>query len=861
MKTRLRPALIVSLTGLLSCAVLPASTGEFSELKLPADVSGNAVKVTETYTLVRNAGASYGGKSAVGEVLVFSNSSGKLLRRLRSKNPYPTSHFGRLVTAQGHVAYVTEGSSFVHAIDLTSGKLLWTTTTESGPGSALPGKSVQIGSLAVEGDRLYLGLPEAWLLDYPALNFFAYEGMTMALNVRNGNFISHTNTSTDQEGMAQYGQAIAVGGGYFAVGAPGYDDEKSGAPISNQGMVVVSHQSGWRGRLLSPAPSAQQAFGQSVAISGFSLYVGSSNGNAVRHYDLRNLGLIETINAPGGSAQFGAQLSASGHLLLIGDNNGAWLYDRLAKTLVRIFEDSKTLAGPVKTGFSLCGPLAAGPASGRVFRCRDVGGGRFAGTQVMAATGGAAPNAGAGKFAAFGEMAITDTGVMAHASRLKGGTAANDSGLWSTLGGAHELVLREGDMMGSKRMGTPFRPFFATGGHGRFLVRQSTGALAVCMDDGASVSPVLLEGGVVGMPGQVTAPFVSRIREAAATMGNSTLINFTLRTGAGIHAGNDSVIARPALISTVEAREGAASGVSGLTYGQISPRLASTTTRHACAAALLEQPAAVNAAVFSKAPGMSPPLVLAQKGGAAHHLANHFTEPKFSSFVGEAVSAGGTVYRAKFTSGKITREGLWIHNHMDGDVLPHTAPVAWVDGQAVGMAAGVKYRRFLRTFITTGGEVVFMAQVKGPGITAGNDVGVWRRLSAGGQIIPLIREGDAVPCADGAVIGTIQRLEVADGGRWMLLASLARCPAGRNQVLFVGNVAGHVVPEILQRKGDVVDRSAPSRLLSLGMSTNNSDAAGMGSKGGARLAGASHVLYSARFSNGTELVRSTVFGN
>lgn len=860
MKSILRTPTLAFITCLMLVASLQASPGVFSELKLPAGASAGIVRVTENFTLVTNPAAGYGGAAVVGEVLVYSNATGKLLRRLRSSTPGANGSFGKLLVAQGHTAYVAEGAFLIHAYSLTTGAKLWTRSTQGTPGAPLNILTAHTGDLAVDGSHLYVGLPEAWTINQPQLGFYTYEGMVLVYDAKTGASLGSLN-STHGEAYGAFGTSVAVGGGYHAIGASSYDNDESASPVENQGMVNVGHVSGWRGQILPPSPTTNLQFGKQVAISGFSLYVGNNLGNAVHHYDLRNLGLIETIPAPMGSTSFGQSLSASGHLVLIGDAAGCWVYDRLTKSITRILSESNAIVGAVNQNFGLCGTLAAGPVGGRVFRAKGVGGGRFAGTQVIAATKQVATGFTTQKYAAMGEMAISNIHIMIHTARLSGAvTTANDFALWNNLSGSHDLVLREGDLLNSKRVGSPFKPFFATGGQARFWTRKSTGALSLWADTGMSATPVMEEGASTWITGFGTPLFVSRLREAVATTGNFSLVNFSLKTSADIQAGNDSFIARPSLLALVEAREGSASGLTGITYGQLAPRIAGSATHLAWSSALLGQPTTASAAVFSKELGVSPPTLLAQKGQPAYGLGGHFTSPVFSSFVGEALSAGGTVYRAKFTSGKTTREGLWFHN-LTGDVATHTAPVAWVDGPPPGTATGVKYRRFLKVFLMNSGDVIFMAQVKGTGVTTANDVGIWRRSVAGGQISLIIREGDTLPSSDGATLGSIQRLDVAGGGRWMMLASLGRSPAARNQALFVGHFAGYTTPEIVQRKGDVVDLATPSRLLSFSVGTNNCDAAGIGTKGIAKLAGASHVLHTATFSHSTELVSSTVFGN
>ena len=863
MKTLLKSHIVTALSLFCLSGALNGSTGAFSAKKLPSGAGTSRVVLTESYLVVGNPGATYakGGTGPIfggaGELLVYSNATGALLRRVRSNEPKSGGGFGGLFAAQGGVAYVVEASEWVSAVSLTTGATLWRYTTKSPPDSPLPGKSVNISSIAVDANRVHLGLPDAWLIDSPQFGYHTFEGMAFTLDAKTGGRINNATTAPDPQSYSQFGNAVAACGGYYAIGSHAYD-----TPASNQGRVIVGHSSFWRSTLVAADGAAGHGFGYSLAMSGLSLYVGTNGANAVYHYDVRNLGQIEKINAPQGSTGFGVTLSASGQFLLIGDNAGCWLFDRSTKSLVRIFEESKALGTTVNHGMSICGPLAAAPGGSKVFLCKGVGGGRLPGSGVVAATRTMASGLNGPKFASVGsEAAITDSGEVAHTARVSGSgiSSANDGGLWSTLSGSLDLVLRERDLVGTRRVRAPSMPIFTPGGEGRYMARMvDTGAQGIWLDSGTTTYAMLMEGQPVLLAGLTETVPVSRLYGFASGVANNTVINMSVKPTGIATSQNDSLIGRPGVPTVVDVREGNPSGITGFTYGQLAPRVAASGSRITYSSALLERPTATNAGLFAKTLGNNPPQLLAEKGMPAHIAANYVTNAVFTSFVGESISPAGIAYRAKFTNGKKSYEGLWFYT---GPAINNTKVLGWTGSQAAGTAPGVVYKRFLKTFITDAGQVIFMAQLSGPGVNSTNDVAIWMFSKVANQLTMVTREGDVIPSSDGATLGSIQRIDVAGGGRWSMLASLGRCPAARNQALLVGHFGGYVVPEIVQRKGDTVDRPTASRILGLGMCSNNTDAAGMGSKGIAKLVGATAVLHSAVFSDSTELVKATILGN
>jgi hypothetical protein len=803
--------------------VLPASPGVVTEMKLPAGASVERTVVTESWTLATSAG----------EVLVYSNASGALVRRLRPSHTAGSS-FATYIAASGDFVVVSDKPWSLCAFNCATGKHLWDAN--------LPGNGL-VRSLSTDGMRVAAGEPDS---TSPASAVSA-EGLVSIFHAGTGQLLVRDRTIWGQT-AAVYGEAVALSGPWMAVGAYGHDSPG----YSNSGMVVVKHTSGTENYLLAPDIQSAAGFGRSVAISGNTLYVGTLARDRVYLFDLRTLAFNKTVVEPSPSiAGFGQELTASGHLLVINSADGAWLYDRQSGALTSLFAGAAG-ADPVKRGLGLCGGYAAAPILGRLFRATLVGsslGGNDV-TKVGSAVAGAS-------VAGFGDASLSSTGSAAFVARLKGAAvnSANDLTLWQGAAGSIGQILREGTVYGSSKAGTAFSPSFSGDGSSSFtLSRSSTGAVGLWRYSGASTASILLPGGNVVLAGNNTVT-VSKIYGAGPVQTSSSIANVSLKQGNGVFADNDSLIFRPNINSTVEAREGSESGLPGALFAQLHPRLAAAGTRLAFSGFLMGRLPHQNAAVFTKSLGGAN-IVAMEKGDSPIGVKGQFADAVVSGFIGEAVSAGVTIIRCTYKTAAFSTEALMSYNHSSG--ADHS--IAWGRGQVPGQAAGVTWKRFLKAFAAENGDAFFLAQIAGPGITAANDVGFWH--CALGSTTPrlLAGEGTFMPNSGGATISTIQQVDASRDGTWTLLASLARSPASRNQILIGGNIASDLGFEVIARKGIAVDRPAPSVLLGLGLPTNNTNAAGMAAAGNGRFANNGKVLYRSLYKEGLALTISGIWG-
>ncbi len=815
---------IVVLAGFMSHALF-GSSGVVSELNVPAGASVLRTVVTENWTLA----------TSTGEVLVYSNATGNLVRRLKPPQP-GAAIFAKHIAAAGDFVVVSNSYRSLSAFNCATGKHLWTTNM---PYTWL------VDSLATDGNRVAAADRGAMGPQSP----IPAEGMVALFRADTGQWTVGDRSSAGQT-TGLYGESIALSGPWMVVGMPGYD-----APgMSNTGLVVIKHVNGTETFLEAPGKQNLELFGTSVAISGNTVYVGTTTRDRVYLFDIRTQAFIASIDKPSPSITgFGVSLTASGHLLIIQSDQGPWLYDRLTGSLTSIFPGIPV--PQTARAIGLCGGYAATPSQGKLFRATNVG--SSLGGGEVSTIGSNVAGAGVVKIAAFRDASLSAMGHAAFVAQL-GGTgvnSANDISLWQGAAGSIELVMRESETYGSTKAGTAFSPCFSDDGGTTFMMsRSSTGSLSLWRRSGSTTASILMPGGYLTLPGGLTVA-VARIHCAGAVQTSSSIANASLMTGSGVYADNDSLIVRPNLISPVEAREGSASGLPGALFAQLHPRLAVAGTRIAFSSFLMGRLPQVNAAVFTKTlAGVN--VAALEKGSAPAGIISQFPDAVVTGFSGEAVSAAATLIRCTFKTARFSAEALMSYNHSTS--ARHA--IAWVRGQVPGQAAGVTWRRFLKVFPSDNGGAFFLAQIGGPGITAVNDLGFWYCEPGSSSPKLLAGETSFLPGSGNAWIGTIQQVDASRDGTWTVLASLTRSPASRNQILIGGNVASDLGFEVIARKGISVDRPGASPLLGLGMPSNNVNAAGMSAVGNGRFAHDGRVLHFATYKEAKALTISEIWG-
>jgi FG-GAP repeat len=871
-----------ALSTIFTIIALPlyASTGTQSEVAFTPgtgvlSTASNPVAVGETYILVGLPSASFakssGGPTIVGagEVQVFNKATGALVRKLRSPAPSTSAAFGRSVCIQGNRAFILDLNTRVNAVDIPTGKTLWQHKPSEGGGSS----QVQYGvvdSLAVDGGVLLAGMSKAWWIEYPLLNFYKEQGLVARMDVTTGAIFPGLSAPTGEE-AAGFGSSVAIASPLMVVGEPNRDE----SGLSNSGRVVIFFDASTRYAIAAPTPAAEDRFGAAVAIAqqwvlvGAPGYDGAGKPSVGRVYvfDKATHALVKELAAPAAlpaGAGFGGSLSASfGPMVVIGANGTTWLYDVATDQLAVLGAFNPSIAGYGRSGVIygstavVIDPTATGGSAqtGRVFRYSNVGRG-WGDAQLVAKTKSAAPQAGTGTlFSGFGQTAASTMGDVMQVGTMNGGgtTAATDTGIWSTLSGMPELLIREGDSYVTHKLAAPTAPNFTPEGRGIFLARfVGSKEQNVLFDDGNTVTNVLSEqADILTNGGWERVNKLLDVVSCPMAAGNAT-VAYTAKLGfANVTASNDSRIGtRNASLLKDEAREGAASPVVGLNYGQINPRVAGNGGRVAFVAALSSAPTTSNSVLVAKTTGMNDAKVVARKGDPAPGASN----AKFSSFVSETLNSSAVVFRAALSGGASgVTSGVWKGIFQGANSL--VTPLAIRMDQAPGTAVGVKFSRFLNLYISDAGAIAIRAQVTGTGVTTSNDVGVW--VIANGQMSLVLREGSYVGGGRGAKVASIQQFALGSSGHYAALVSLSGVSAVTNQALLTGSVLGNHttlwLPEVAAQKGTLIDLPSPSLLKGLSLAANHLDSTGAGTKGNAQLTSTHGVVFTATFADHAEL--------
>lgn len=848
----------------LSCQLIWGAAGTPMELLFPvgsAAISGTTqgVAMTDRYIVVGSPQA----LGSAGEVHVFSATTGKHLRRLRLAG---SSQLGARVAISGTRAFATSGATSVHAFDVATGKWLWSRNmidvANNGGGSAQM-KSLDIDSLAADGDTVLVGMMSAWWIEDPNFGLHMGQGAVSGFQAVTGEALPFR-LAGDGQASASLGSSVAVAG-EFRIAGESFRDVGN---LEDCGRTLLFTPNG---SLLPipinpPSPAANDRFGAAVAVAGNRFlisspgadYAGKTNLGRVHVYDRATTALVTTLDAPAyypSQSYFGSTLAGCGAWVIIGGRGVAVLHDTASGTSFPLNPGQNVTTG-YGSAVAVCSHAAvvvdssaAGGTSisGRVHLFRQQS--RALPWMIAAETQQPAPGTQVGTlFASFGETALSEGGKMMHTGRIKlgGASSANNAGVWSDLGGSLDLLMRKGDTVGSERVGALAKPFFSpVGTSGFFLARSTTlSRQHVLVDNGTSLVRLFGEGDSVVVDGTVES--LARFHDLVGCDHGGSLLaaSFSARTGVnGVTAKNDSRIGRRGLFAfNADAREGEASPVVDYVFGQLGPRV-SAFADHLCFSAGLVGAASGQGGLFTK--NLSSGVVSAPATLGA--FASGAGLAKFSSITSFQMHKFQVVYKAHLKGGSQgVSSGLWRNT---GLVALRGAQAPWTQG-------GVKYSRFLDYYNAGDNVIVFRARLSGPGINTRNDVGIWVHGPTGVRL--LLREGDSIPNTQGQRVGVIQRLDVHTDGRYAILASIAGAEAARNQALLVGRLTStepaYAAPSVLLHKGVGIELSGhPMALQSLLLSGNHVDASGAGSKGAAGQVRGGRVLLGMKVAGQSQL--------
>jgi hypothetical protein len=837
---------------LISSSLAVASIGTPVELRFPAG-SGDLYSVAMNDKYIA-AGIGH-------EVQVFNAITGALVRRIKGQGI-----LGKHVAVSGGRVFSVDAFNGIKSFDIATGKEFWTFYPGLSDGPIIP-KDTFVEALAADDNTVIAGMYRTWLFDSPIDGFFVAQGSVSSVRVAGGP-PGLSRSAMFGEKDAHFGWSVAVAGYVEIAGEPNRD--VSG--ITDAGRVNVYVGGSINLTINNPSPIAGDNFGESVGISGSRFLVGAPmvdlpgrvNAGRVYFYDRSWLSQIKALDAPASlspQANFGEAIAVSGSMAVIGGTGHAWLYDIAADVITQL----PPMASPtVEYGrkVAICSHSAlvadtfqtGGTASrGRVYLFKGYSR-QFPAVSILASAKKAAPGTASGTtFVSVGQTALSSAAKIMHQGTVSGGgtTSATNTGMWNNLSGSNDLILREGDTVGTAKISSAFQPFFTPGGQGIFSAKYTgTQRRVLFRDTGAALFPMLAEGSVVEIDGD--SQTIGKLHDAVSTSksGEHSIIAFSTQVGAnGVTAGTDSRIGRIGIAGVNEdAREGQITPIAGTTFGQISPRVTCDDLTVSFTTSLIGALTSANTAIVAKNINGGSMLAIAQKGQGAPGIGANY-----STFTAVQTQGSEVVYKATLTGGVAStgqNTGIW----RKGNTL-----IAHRLRQAPGTGSGVKFVRFLEFFNAGNSVTLFRAQVSGPGITSANDIGIWVHTPT--VTFLYLIEGMVIPGTAGLKVGTIQRFDADKTSTVAVLVSLVGAPSASNQALLASYVNPGsptlTVPGIVVRKGSKVDRpgaSTSTTITSISLGSNQVDSTGAGSRGAARQTNAFGILFTAKYATGSDLV-------
>ncbi len=194
----------------------------------------------------------------------------------------------------------------------------------------------------------------------------------------------------------------------------------------------------------------------------------------------------------------------------------------------------------------------------------------------------------------------------------------------------------------------------------------------------------------------------------------------------------------------------------------------------------------------------------APAGPPAGTVLNTFGPPAISDLRDLAAKVG-------MLNGRVALAGIYVEDGAGTGSL-----AAFQSGGVPGIAmAGVTFKSFLDPVLAPGGAIAFSAHLQGGGVKATDDGGVWTNAFTGTLELAL-REGSEVPGLDGAKLKSVTSLSLRDGE---LLALLTLAPekdmvtTGDDTVLV--RLTGAATGAVLLREGRALPGLAFSRIKTM----------------------------------------------
>jgi VCBS repeat-containing protein len=267
------------------------------------------------------------GATDSGLAFVYDATTGSLLRTLYNPTPATLDNFGYSVAMSGGIVLVgayqddtgAQNAGAAYLFDEATGNLLRTLNNPA------PDSSDHFGySVAISGTTVVVGAPYD---DTSATN----AGSAYLFDAATGNLLRTLNYPVPAS-SGSFGISVAISGTTVVVGAPSHD---AGAPYAGCVYLFDVNTGNLLQTLSKPTPAIYDNFGEAVAISGTTVIVGTRYDNtgamdagAVYLFDADTGNLLRTLSnpTPADSDNFGESVAISGATVIVGtpyDDTGA----------------------------------------------------------------------------------------------------------------------------------------------------------------------------------------------------------------------------------------------------------------------------------------------------------------------------------------------------------------------------------------------------------------------------------------------------------------------------------------------------------------------------------------------------------
>ncbi|MCX6857725.1 MAG: hypothetical protein NTV80_22810 [Verrucomicrobia bacterium] len=757
----------------------PKWTGNSTDYDFGLSNSERSLAISDKWILIGSTDASEQAAKQ-GAIQLFDAVTGAWVRKILPPAPATANEqFGDTCVIAGDLAVISSDRLFqtgkVYIYDLKTGAKLRELIPPTGTTDYLG------ETLAVSGDSVLVG----------ARDSDAYRGAVHVFSLRTGLHMAKLQPS-DTVASDYFGAAIATDGPLAVITATSNNMGKGSAYLYDLRTATLVK------KLSFSTAVANQGLGHHVAMTEGKVVLTDITSDKL--YVIDTITGTERVLADSDSNGVGASLAASAGLVAAGSGDSIiYVFDLRSASLTEM----QKIPAPAGSSsyFSREGVamhngsiisqardnlLPQDKSCVYVFRTIT----RPLPMTSIAQRGSFTPGSAETTFNTFGDAFINIDGEVAFLSSLigAGSNAGKDNGLWSTMGGTLDLVLKSRQLVAGSNVVSVGTPLINQANVSLYTAKLSgTGVTTannqVVMKDNGTATSILWQAGNTNNPyGGARIESFTKLVQSTTEDRAAAVVKLRTDPATSTSAVNDTglIFIQPGASSTFARieegmRENSTLVISQTKFGQFTGRVSLNADKVVYSAAL-QTDAAHNSGLFLQA--FNQPLsILAQRGNPAPGAA---PGTSFSTFIGETQDDLSPLFRATLSAPATSanNEGLWSNT---GLVMRK--------GDLVTGLTGVKIARFIN-YWRAGLQTIALVQLSGTGVTTANDMALLLGQDSpnvSGVMLVLLREGDPAPGCAPATIGVISRVEVETyNGQYLVLATLAGAPAGSNQVLLRG---------------------------------------------------------------------------